>query len=126
MAIYNKGSRPYRGPYSPDYTGDPVGNYQSGTNDPNAYDPTNDVAALRAGRPTAPNYDGRGIDCSQTIDPQQGYGHSFDDQHEKRNGTNDWSRTKSDDGLGGYSGDLLPGGRGNNHPRRGSVKKDTL
>ena len=61
------------------------------------------------------------IDCSQTIDPQQGYGHSFDDQHENRNGTNDWSRTKSDDGLGGYSGDLLPGGRARNHPTRSSL-----
>jgi hypothetical protein len=114
MAIYNKGSRPYRGPYSPDYTGDPVGNYQSGTNDPNAYDPTNDVAALRAGRPTAPNYDGRGIDCSRTIDPQVKYGYGFDD-----NKNANWSADKSADGLGGFSGDLLPGGRGNNHPKKG-------
>ena len=123
MAIYNKGSRPYRGPYSPDYTGDPVGNYQSGTNDRDSYDPTNDVAALRAGRPTVPNYDGKGIDCSRTIDPQVKYGYGFDDA---KGPAGNWSGTKSDDGLGGFSGDLLPGGRGNNHPRRGQVKKDTL
>jgi hypothetical protein len=39
------------------------------------------------------------------------------------NGTEqtDWSRTKSDDGLGGLSGDLLPGGRAGNHPTRSSL-----
>ena len=121
MAIYNKGSRPYRGPYSPDYTGDPVGNYQSGATDRDSYDPTNDVAALRAGKPTVRNFDGQGIDCSQTIDRQASYNHAFDADKNAN-----WSRDKSDDSLGGFSGDLLPGGRGNNHPRRGQVKKDTL
>src|SRR6516164_3274015 len=115
MAIYNKGSRPYRGPYSPDYTGDPVGNYQSGTNDRDSYDPTNDVKALRAGRPTVPNYDGRGIDCSRTIDPQVGYNHAFDADKNAN-----WSRDKSADSIGGFSGDLLPKGRAGNHPKRGS------
>ena len=123
MAIYNKGSRPYRGPYSPDYTGDPVCNYQSGATNRYSYDPTNDVAALRAGKPTVRNFDGQGIDCSRTIDAQVKYGYGFDDA---KGPAGNWSGTKSDDGLGGYSGDLLPGGRGNNHPRRGQVKKDTL
>ena len=123
MAIYNKGSRPYRGPYSPDYTGDPVGNYQSGATNRDSYDPTNDVAALRAGKPTVRNFDGQGIDCSRTIDAQVKYGYGFDDA---KGPAGNWSGTKSDDGLGGFSGDLLPGGRGNNHPKRGAVKKDTL
>ena len=124
MAIYNKGSRPYRGPYSPDFKGDDVGNYQSGTNDPNAYDPTNDVAALRAGRPTAPNYDGRGIDCSSVIDAQVPSTHGFDNVHGKEGA---WQTTKSDASLGGFSGPVSGlGSPSKSHPKRGQKRFDTL
>jgi len=61
------------------------------------------------------------IDCSKTIDPQQPYGYTFDDQRENKSGTNDWSATKSDDGLGGFPGDTLPRFRANNHPTRSSL-----
>jgi hypothetical protein len=118
MAIYSKGSRPYRGPYSPDFKGDDVGNYQSGTGELNSYDPTNSVADLRAGRPTVKNFDGRGIDISGQIDPQTPYGFAFDD-----NKDTNWSRDKSDAGIGGNSGPISV--NPNNHPRRGKVRKDT-
>src|SRR5215471_14937471 len=50
------------------------------------------------------------IDCSGTLDPQVKYGYGFDD-----NKAGNWSGTKSDDGLGGFSGDVLPRGRAGNH-----------
>jgi len=56
------------------------------------------------------------IDCSKVIDPQVGYNHAFDADKSAN-----WSRSKSDDGIGGFSGDLLPGGRGSNHPTRSSL-----
>src|SRR5262245_70081 len=55
------------------------------------------------------------IDLSGTIDPQTKYGYGFDD-----NKSANWSADKSDDGRGGFSGDLLPGGRAGNHPTRSS------
>jgi hypothetical protein len=56
------------------------------------------------------------IDCSGTLDPQVGYNHAFDADKNAN-----WSRSKSDDGIGGFTGDLLPGGRANNHPTRSSL-----
>jgi hypothetical protein len=56
------------------------------------------------------------IDCSATIDPQVGYNHAFEADKNAN-----WSRSKSDDGIGGFSGDLLPKGRSGNHPTRSSL-----
>src|SRR5262249_781466 len=124
MAIYSKGSRPYRAAYSPDYTGDPVGNYQSGTTQADSYDPAADIAAVRAGRPTVKNVDGRGIDCSGTLDAQADYSAGFDDARGKAAA---WQRTKSDASLGGFSGPVSGfGSPSSSHPKRGLVKKDTL
>ena len=124
MAIYNKGSRPYRGPYSPDYTGDPVGNYQSGATNRDSYDPTNDVAALRAGKPTVRNFDGQGIDCSGVIDAQVPSTHGFDNVHGKEGA---WQTTKSDASLGGFSGPVSGlGSPSKSHPKRGQKRFDTL
>ena len=56
------------------------------------------------------------IDLSSTIDPQTKYGYGFDDNK----GAN-WSADKSDEGRGGFAGDLLPGGRAGNRPTRSSL-----
>ena len=111
MSIYSKGSRPYRGPYSPDYTGDPVGNYQSGTNDPNAYDPVNTANEARSGKPSQKNVDGAGYDLSQQIDGDNA----------SRGLQKEWHV------YAGFSGPISGlGSPSKNHPKRGSVKKDTL
>ena len=63
--------------------------------------------------------DSGAINLSATIDPQVGYNHAFDADKNVN-----WSRDKSADGLGGFSGDLLPKGRAGNHPKnskKGSV-----
>ena len=74
MAIYSKGSRPYRGPYSPDFTESKVTGL-----DRDSYDPPLTAAEVRAGKIAVKNWDGQGIDCSSTIDPQTSYGFGFDD-----------------------------------------------
>jgi hypothetical protein len=56
------------------------------------------------------------IDLSGTIDQQVKYGYGFDD-----NKSANWSADKSADGLGGFSGDVLPAGRAGNHPTRSSL-----
>src|SRR5262249_60514082 len=106
----------YKGPYSPDFTESKVTGL-----DRDSYDPTNDVAALRAGRPTVANYDGCGINCSGTIDPQVKYGFAFDD-----NKSANWSQDKSDGGVGGFCGpaqNLCP--PITNHQQRRRLNSDT-
>src|SRR5262245_45675253 len=116
MAIYSKGSRPYRAAYSPDFTESKVTGL-----DRDSYDPPLTAAEVRSGKVAVRNWDGGGIDCSSTIDPQVKYGYGFDDNKQAN-----WSADKSADGIGGFSGDLLPGGRGNNQPKRGLKRSDTL
>jgi hypothetical protein len=101
----------YRGPYSPD--------------DPDFKKPGKNLASYpnrnprivggAYGPPDGGPFNGA-IDCSGTIDRQVKYGFGFDD-----NKNADWSSSKSDDGSGGFTGDVLPKLRGDNHPKKGSV-----
>jgi hypothetical protein len=108
----------YKGPYSSD---DTFEDFTKGMSRDASY-PTRKPNVYGEG-PPCKGIDANGvpfgaIDCSGVIDPQVKYGYGFDDN---KGPGGSWSRTKSDDGLGGYSGDLLPGGRPNNHPTRSSL-----
>jgi hypothetical protein len=119
MAIYSKGSRPYRGPYSPDFTESKVTGL-----DRDSYDPAHTADAVRQGNPVVKNVDGRGFNLSGVIDAQADYGAGFDDARGKAGA---WQRTKSDASLGGFSGPISGlGSPSSSHPRRGLVKKNTL
>jgi len=110
----------YKGPYSSD---DGFEDFTKGMSRDASY-PTRKPNVYGLG-PPCKSLDGDvpfgAIDLSSTIDPQVKYGYSFDDQRNSKSGTNDWSNTKSDDGLSGFSGDVLPSGRAANHPTRSSL-----
>ena len=111
----------YKGPYSSD---DTFENFTRGMSRDASYPGRKPNVYVEG--PPCKGIDANGvpfgaIDCSGVIDPQVKYGYTFDDQRNSKGGSNDWSRTKSDDGLGGASGDLLPGGRASNHPTRSSL-----
>lgn len=111
MGIYKGPS--YQGPYSaddPDFvpSGKNLASY------PQRGKPT--IPGGGYGPPDGTRHDYNAIDCSGTIDPQVPDGGGFD----TNKGQGDWLRRKSDDGAGGASGDLLPGGRAGNHPTRTS------
>jgi hypothetical protein len=108
MAIYSKGQKGYSGAYSPDDpdfkpAGDNLASY------PQRGKPTTPGGGY--GPPDGNRHDFNAIDISKTIDPQVPFGayYGFDDQHD-----GNWSKDKSDSGLGGFSG---PVSRSNNHPR---------
>ena len=112
MAIYSKGQKGYAEPYSaddPDFkpAGDNLASY------PVRGKPTQPGGGY--GPPDGNSHDYNAIDCSRTIDTIPADAQGFDDGK----GKGGWLRTKSRD-QDGFSGDLLPGGRANNHPIRTS------
>lgn len=113
LAAYRKGQNPYNGPYSPDFDESKV---QGLSRD--AYYPGRQPNKYDLGPPSGNRHDFNAIDCSGTIDPQVPDAQGFDDGK----GKGGWLRSKSDDGRGGFSGDVLPGGRPrpSNHPTRTS------
>jgi len=111
MKTKKKGTKvpTYRGAYSPD---DP--DFQKSGKNLASYPNKNPrVVGNAYGPPDGSRHDFNAIDCSSVIDPQTPDHQGMDD-HKDAGG---WLRTKSDDGRGGFSGDLLPSGRGNNHPK---------
>src|SRR5262249_26245935 len=120
MAIYSKGSRPYRGPYSPDYV--PETPYSKVTGlDRDSYDPCNTAAEARQGSVVQRNVDGRGYDLSGVLDSQRAFGTTYDQ------GGGDWQREKSNASDGGFSGPVKKlGSPSASHPKRGMTKRDTL
>jgi hypothetical protein len=98
----------YRGAYSPD---DP--DFKKAGKNLASYPNKNPrIVGNAYGPPDGGPFNGA-IDCSGTIDPQTPDRQGFDDGK----GQGGFLKTKSDDGRGGFSGDLLPRGRGNNHPK---------
>jgi hypothetical protein len=105
----------YKGPYSSD---DGFENFTKGLSRDASY-PGRKPNVYDLG-PPCKSIDANGvpfgaINLSATIDPQVGYNHAFDADKNAN-----WSRDKSADSIGGFSGDLLPKGRAGNHPKRGS------
>ena len=103
MAAYKKGQNPYNGPYSPDFDESKV---QGLSRD--AYYPSRKPNVYTADSPPYGRKLDNTLDLSATIDKQVKYGHCFDD-----NKGADWSRDKSDAGLGGFAG---VASRSKNHP----------
>ena len=94
----------YRGPYSPDFKESKVTGLSR-----DAYYPSRTPNRYTAeSGPKGSRLDNT-IDLSGTIDKQVKYGHCFDD-----NKGADWSKDKSDAGLGGFSG---VASRSRNHPK---------
>jgi len=116
MAIYSKGSRPYRAAYSPDFTESKVTGLDRGS-----YDPPATAAEVRAGKVAVKNWDGRGIDCSGVLDSQRPFATTTEQ------GGGDWQREKSNASDGGFAGPVKGlGSPSTSHPKRGMTKRDTL
>ena len=94
MAAYSKGQRPYNGPYSPDFDESQVQNLSR-----DAYYPSCKPNVYTAESPPYGKKLDNTLDLSATIDKQVKYGFAFDDNK----GAN-WSKDKSDSGLGGFAG----------------------
>jgi hypothetical protein len=114
MAAFRRGQE-YRPPY--DQGNDAEAKAGTGLSRDNSY-PTRKPNVYGAGPPMGSlkgDFPPTAIDCSY-LDGQTPDAQGFDDGK----GKGGWLKTKSDEALGGFTGDLLPKGRAGNHPTRSS------